>query len=104
MGFFYAFQVICCLTVTASGVKLRINSIVLATKRYGTKESKTDGGLAMNRFEQLRDFVMGLEADFKKFYEKGNKAAGTRVRKAMQDLKKLAQEIRLEIQEKKNQM
>ncbi|MDQ7039804.1 MAG: histone H1 [Rhodothermus sp.] len=58
----------------------------------------------MNRFEQLRDLVLGLEQDFKKFYEKGNKAAGTRVRKAMQELKKLAQEIRVEIQEKKKQM
>lgn len=55
----------------------------------------------MNRFEQLRDLVLGLEQDFKKFYEKGNKAAGTRIRKAMQDLKKLAQDIRVEIQEKK---
>ncbi|SHK05235.1 histone H1 [Rhodothermus profundi] len=58
----------------------------------------------MNRFEQLRDLVLGLEQDFKKFYEKGNKAAGTRIRKAMQELKKLAQEIRVEIQEKKKAM
>ena len=58
----------------------------------------------MNRFEQLRDLVLGLEQDFRKFYEKGNKAAGTRIRKAMQELKKLAQEIRVEIQEKKKAM
>ena len=37
-----------------------------------------------------------------KFYEKGNKAAGTRARKQLQDLKKLSQEIRLEIQDMKN--
>ena len=37
-----------------------------------------------------------------KFYEKGNKAAGTRARKTLQDLKKLAQEVRLEIQDWKN--
>jgi len=37
-----------------------------------------------------------------KFYEKGNKAAGTRARKSLQELKKVAQEIRLEIQEWKN--
>jgi hypothetical protein len=36
-----------------------------------------------------------------KFYEKGNKAAGTRLRKGMQELKKLAQEIRVEVQERK---
>ncbi|ACY48798.1 histone H1 [Rhodothermus marinus] len=58
----------------------------------------------MSRFDQLRDLVLGLEQDFKKFYEKGNKAAGTRIRKAMQELKKLAQEIRVEVQEKKKAM
>lgn len=45
---------------------------------------------------------MSLEADFKKFYEQGNKAAGTRVRKGMLDLKNLAQGIRLNVQEIKN--
>lgn len=54
------------------------------------------------RFAQLKALVDGLEADFTKFYEKGNNAAGTRVRKGMQDLKTLAQEIRVEVQEKKN--
>ncbi|WP_084498309.1 histone H1 [Pedobacter sp. V48] len=43
-----------------------------------------------------------VEADTIKFYENGNGAAGTRVRKAMQDLKGLAQEIRAEVTEKKN--
>lgn len=38
-----------------------------------------------------------------KFYNKANGAAGTRVRKAMQDLKLLAADIRKEITEKKNQ-
>ncbi len=56
----------------------------------------------MNRFDQIRDLVMSLEADFQKFYDKENQAAGTRVRKGMQELKNLAQEIRIEVQEKKN--
>jgi hypothetical protein len=56
----------------------------------------------MKRFDQIRDLVMSLEGDFEKFYDKGNQAAGTRVRKGMQDLKNLAQEIRVEIQDKKN--
>lgn len=43
-----------------------------------------------------------MEDDFSKFYDKGNKAAGTRVRKGMQDLKELAQSIRLEVQNAKN--
>ncbi len=56
----------------------------------------------MKRFDQIRDLVMSLEGDFVKFYDKENQAAGTRVRKGMQELKNLAQEIRIEVQDKKN--
>ncbi len=56
----------------------------------------------MNQFSKVKDLVMSLEADFEKFYEKGNSAAGTRVRKGMQDLKNLAQELRKEVQDMKN--
>nr|WKN37652.1 histone H1 [Tunicatimonas sp. TK19036] len=56
----------------------------------------------MKRFDQLRDLVMSLEGDFEKFYDKENQAAGTRVRKGMQELKNLAQEIRVEVQDMKN--
>ncbi len=54
------------------------------------------------RFTELKDLITGLEADADKFYNKGNSAAGTRVRKGLQDVKNLAQSIRLEIQESKN--
>ena len=54
------------------------------------------------QYSKLVSLVEGLEDDFAAFYEKGNKAAGTRVRKAMQDLKSMAQEIRVDVQEKKN--
>jgi len=56
----------------------------------------------MSKFADLKSFVDGLEDDFGKFYDKGNKAAGTRVRKAMQDLKGMAQDIRVEVQNMKN--
>ncbi|WP_425391358.1 histone H1 [Ekhidna sp.] len=56
----------------------------------------------MKRFEQLKSMVESMESDFEKFYDKGNNAAGTRVRKGMQDMKNLAQEIRLEVQDIKN--
>ena len=56
----------------------------------------------MGRFNEVQDLVNSLESDFEKFYEKGNNAAGTRVRKGMQSLKNLAQEIRVEVQSKKN--
>jgi hypothetical protein len=56
----------------------------------------------MNKFNEVKNLVMSLEADFEKFYDKGNQAAGTRVRKGMQDLKTLAQTIRSEVQDMKN--
>lgn len=56
----------------------------------------------MNRFEQVKQLVMELEGDFEKFYDKKNQAAGTRIRKGMQDIKNIAQEIRLEVQDIKN--
>lgn len=57
-----------------------------------------------NRFDELKAHVDTLEEDFSRFYEKGNKAAGTRLRKGMQQIKALAQGIRVEIQEKKSDM
>ncbi len=57
----------------------------------------------MSRFSEIRDLVLSLESDFEKFYEKGNQAAGTRVRSGMQTLKDLAQEIRKEVQDIKNE-
>ena len=54
-----------------------------------------------NPYTQLKSLVTNLEQDFTAFYEKGNKAAGTRVRKGMQELKTMAQDIRVDVQEKK---
>lgn len=56
----------------------------------------------MKRFEEVRDLIMNAEGDFEKFYDKKNKAAGTRVRKVMQDLKNIAQDVRKEVQDMKN--
>lgn len=52
----------------------------------------------MDRFNQLKSLVDSFEKDFEKFYEKDNKAAGVRVRKHMQELRTLAQDIRAEVQ------
>lgn len=57
----------------------------------------------MSRVDELKGLVDSVSAEMEKFYDKGNKAAGTRARKGLQDLKKLAQDIRLEIQAKKNE-
>jgi len=56
----------------------------------------------MEKFTKVKELIASVEADVEKFYNAGNGAAGTRVRKAMQDLKTLAQEIRAEVTEKKN--
>ena len=47
-----------------------------------------------------REFISTIR-DSEKFVE-GNNSAGTRVRKYMQNIKKLAQEVRVEIQEQKH--
>ena len=57
----------------------------------------------MSNYEDLKAKVHEIEEDVQKFYEKGNNAAGTRIRKAMQEVKAIAQDIRKEVQERKNQ-
>ena len=52
-------------------------------------------------FDQLQDAVNDCQTDIIKFVE-GNNSAGTRVRKAMQAVKALAQEVRVEVQDQKN--
>ena len=52
-------------------------------------------------FDELQDAINDCQSDVTKFIE-GNNSAGTRVRKAMQLVKQLAQNIRLEVQEQKN--
>ena len=52
-------------------------------------------------FDELQDTINDCQTDVTKFVE-GNNSAGTRVRKAMQLVKQLAQHIRLEVQEQKN--
>ena len=56
----------------------------------------------MELFSKVKELVAGIEADAEKFYNSNNGAAGTRVRKAMQDLKVIASDIRKEVTEKKN--
>ena len=54
-----------------------------------------------NIFDKLQDMVNDGQGDVTKFVD-GNSSAGTRVRKAMQSIKSLAQEIRIEVQDQKN--
>jgi len=52
-------------------------------------------------FNDLQDEINDCQSDVTKFVE-GNNSAGTRVRKAMQNAKALAQQVRVEVQEQKN--
>ena len=52
-------------------------------------------------FDQLQDMINDCQTDIIKFID-GNNSAGTRVRKAMQAVKSLAQDVRIEVQDQKN--
>ena len=52
----------------------------------------------LETYEQLKNLVASVEDDIRKAAG-GNKAAGTRVRKQMQEVKNVAQELRKEILE-----
>lgn len=57
----------------------------------------------MNKYQELSDLVASMQDDFEKFYDKKNKAAGTRVRKGMQALAVFAKNTRSAVQEMKNE-
>ena len=52
-------------------------------------------------FDELQDAVNDCQTDVTKFVE-GNNSAGTRIRKAMQSIKAIAQLVRVGVQEQKN--
>ena len=54
-------------------------------------------------YSRLEQIIMDSMLDASKFVN-GNNSAGTRVRKAMQEVKKIAQDIRVEVQEQKNSL
>lgn len=45
-----------------------------------------------------------LKEDFEKFFIKGNKAAGTRIRKVMQKIRRIAEKVRKDIQDFKKEL
>ena len=53
-------------------------------------------------YSRLEQVIMDSMLDASKFVN-GNNSAGTRVRKVMQEVKSIAQKVRLEVQEQKNQ-
>lgn len=60
-------------------------------------DDTTQKGITMNKYEEFIKKVEESATDAIKFYDKGNKAAGVRLRKFMQEIKTLAQECRNEV-------
>jgi hypothetical protein len=58
--------------------------------------------MATNRHPEFTALVEAMEGDFEKFYDKEVGAAGTRVRKNLQELAKLCKEVRNDVTAVKN--
>lgn len=56
----------------------------------------------MEKYEQMKQILNSIAEDMEKA-QSGNKAAGTRVRTAMQEVKNLAQELRKDVLEMRKQ-
>jgi hypothetical protein len=54
----------------------------------------------MEKFEELKTLIASIEDDATKFYEKGNKAAGVRLRKGLQEVRTLSQTLRQDVSAK----
>ncbi|MGD1915373.1 MAG: histone H1 [Phycisphaerales bacterium] len=60
------------------------------------------GDQRMEKYNQMKQILDSVAEDMEKA-QSGNKAAGTRVRSAMQDIKNLAQELRKDVLEMRKQ-
>ena len=57
----------------------------------------------IENIEKVKINFESFSTDIEKFNTSGNSAAGTRARKALLEITKLAKELRKQIQEKKNE-
>ena len=55
-----------------------------------------------NKYAEFTKLVEAMESDFEKFYDKEVGAAGTRVRKHLQELSKLCKDVRNDVTAVKN--
>jgi hypothetical protein len=56
----------------------------------------------MEKIQKLKELIAAAEVDADKFFNKGNSAAGTRLRGAMQQIKVIAQGLRAAVTDEKN--
>jgi hypothetical protein len=57
-----------------------------------------------NRTNEMESLVENFKLEYSKFTEKGNKMAGTRARKHLQEIRNLAKDLRDEISKTKKEM
>lgn len=67
----------------------------ITTYKYKLNNNKRK--IMQELLDQIQEELVAIQEDAAKFNEKGNKAAGTRVRKAMQTVKGLAQDVRVAV-------
>lgn len=58
----------------------------------------------MEKVKQFEDLIVTFAEDYEKFTTKGNKQAGTRARKVLQEIRNLAKDTRDEISNTKKEM
>jgi hypothetical protein len=63
--------------------RVTMKKVISEEERYGKKEGESG-----EFFKVLFSIVKNLEEDVKKFYEHKNKAAGRRIRKTLQEVRK----------------
>lgn len=51
-------------------------------------------------FSRIQDLIEDIDTDIKKFYQQKNQSAGRRIRRNMQEVKEIAQKIRLDVLKK----
>ncbi|HLT24276.1 MAG TPA: histone H1 [Ignavibacteria bacterium] len=56
----------------------------------------------MEKLNQIKEILDNMQKDIEKFYDKGQNAAGTRIRKDLNNIRKLAADMRKEIQDVRN--
>ncbi len=61
----------------------------------------SENTIGNKKYTEILELVQSLEENYIKFYDKGNQAAAVRARGKLQEIKKLSQIHRLDIQEKK---
>jgi len=68
------------------------------------KNKKINKMTQENRTNEMETLVENFKDEYSKFTEKGNKAAATRARKHLQDIRNLAKDLRDEISKTKKEM